>query len=239
MSDNGSAMTAAEIREGLERLGIQPETTLPYSPEQNAKQEVFWAQVEGRLLPMLEGEHELTLDLLNRATQAWVEQEYHRKVHREIGVTPLERYLAGPAVGRPAPSMDALRWAFSTEVRRTQRRSDGTITVEGVRFEIPSVYRALSTLHVRVARWDLSGLQLVDPRTGHFLVTLLPLDKARNADGRRRPIGPGSIRATDTRPAPTGIAPHLRQLMADYAATGLPPGYLVHDDSSDPEEQDS
>jgi len=31
-------------------------------------------------------------------------------------------------------------------------------------------------------------------------------------------------------PAPTGIAPHLRRLMADYAATGLPPAYVPKDE---------
>ena len=50
LTDNGAAMLAAEVRQGLETLGIVHETTLPYSPYQNAKQEVFWAQVEGRLL---------------------------------------------------------------------------------------------------------------------------------------------------------------------------------------------
>ena len=39
LSDNGPAMTAAEITEGLRRLGILHHTTLPYSPYQNAKQE--------------------------------------------------------------------------------------------------------------------------------------------------------------------------------------------------------
>ena len=64
MSDNGSAMVAAEVREGLLRLGIVHETTLPYSPYQNGKQEVFWGQVEGRLLAMLEGCKELDLSQL-------------------------------------------------------------------------------------------------------------------------------------------------------------------------------
>src|SRR5216683_2637879 len=36
LSDNGAAMTAAEITEGLTRLGILHQTTLPYSPYQNA-----------------------------------------------------------------------------------------------------------------------------------------------------------------------------------------------------------
>ena len=55
ISDNGSAMTAAEISEGLARLGILHQTTLPYSPYQNGKQEVLWGSVEGRLMAMLEG----------------------------------------------------------------------------------------------------------------------------------------------------------------------------------------
>jgi len=37
MTDNGAAMCAAETREGLARLGILHETTLPYSPHHNAK----------------------------------------------------------------------------------------------------------------------------------------------------------------------------------------------------------
>ena len=36
MSDNGSAMTATEITEGLARLGILHQTTLPYSPYRTA-----------------------------------------------------------------------------------------------------------------------------------------------------------------------------------------------------------
>jgi len=48
-------MTAAETREGLLRLGITGTTTLPYAPFQNAKQEIVWSQIEGRLLAMLEG----------------------------------------------------------------------------------------------------------------------------------------------------------------------------------------
>ena len=39
MSDNGSAMLADEFTEGLLRLGILHETTLPFSAYQNGKQE--------------------------------------------------------------------------------------------------------------------------------------------------------------------------------------------------------
>jgi hypothetical protein len=40
-------MIAEELKQGLLRLGVVHETTLPYSPYQNGKQESFWAGLEG------------------------------------------------------------------------------------------------------------------------------------------------------------------------------------------------
>ena len=234
MSDNGSAMLAAEFTEGLERLGILHQRILPYSPYINAKQEVFWAQVEGRLMAMLEGEPELTLQQLNEATIAWVEFEYHRKIHSELSCTPLERYLQGPDVGRRCPDTAALRHAFCMQGRRKQRRSDGTFSLEGKRFEVPSQYRHLEVLHVHYARWDLSCVTLVDPHSNTQLSTLYPQDKSANASSERRTLAPQSDNNTNDKvvTAPTGIAPILKELMAEYAATGLPPAYLPKGDVS-------
>lgn len=228
MTDGGPAMTAHEVIEGLARLGIVHKLTLPYSPYQNGKQENFWAQVEGRLLAMLEGEKALTLALLNEATQAWVELEYNRERHSEIGEAPLTRFLAGPELLRPSPSSDELRLAFMAEERRTQRRSDGTASIEGRRFEVPSRYRHLERLAVRYASWDLSRVYLIDERTSAVLCQLFPLDRARNADGVRRTLTP-LVEMSTSPPAEPGIAPLLKKLMADYAATGLPPAYLPKD----------
>ena len=95
LTDNGAAMVAEEVGEGLLRLGIVHEKTLPYSPYQNGKQEVFWATLEGRLMEMLDGCAELSLDFLNQASQAWVEIEYHRAVHRETGCFPAGAFRPG------------------------------------------------------------------------------------------------------------------------------------------------
>lgn len=237
LSDNGSPMLAAETVEGLLRLGIVQYRTRPLSPEQNGKQENFWARVEGRLMPMLEGEPALTHSLLNSATQAWVEQEYHRTEHDELKRTPLCRYLAGPDVSRPSPSSEELRRAFRMEISRTQRRSDGTVTVEGVRFEVPSAYRTLAHVRLRVARWDLSSVDLIDPRSGRHLATLLPLDKEKNADRVRRAL-PEALSPKAPLEKSSGMAPLLRALMADYAATGLPPAYLPKNAPSKPSDED-
>src|SRR5262249_19596811 len=147
----------------------------------------------------------------------------------EIKEAPLERYLRGPSVGRDCPSSDVLRRCFRTEITRTQRRSDGTATVEGIRFELPSAYRTLVLLRLRVARWDLSNVDLVDPRSGNHPATLLPFDKTRNAERVRRVVRP--IGDDKDAARPSGIAPHLRALMAEYAATGLPPAYVPKDDA--------
>ena len=233
MTDNGAAMQAEEFQAGLHSLGILHESTLPYSPYQNAKQETFWATLEGRLMAMLEGQQALTLDHLNLLTQAWVEQGYHRRRHVEIGNTPLQRYLDASHVGRDCPSSQSLRQAFRRTVQRKQRHSDGTISLEGTRFEIPNGYRQLASPTVRYARWDLSAVELIDPRTLKSLCPLYPLDKSANAAGHRRALHsteeqtelPFAESATST-DAADELPPLLRQHLADYAATGQPPAYV-------------
>jgi hypothetical protein len=237
MSDNGAAMIAAETVQGLQRLGIHHEKTLPYSAYQNGKQEVFWAQVEGRLIAMLSGCKELSLVQLNEATLAWFEMEYNRKVHSELGSRPLECFIHERDVGRPCPGGEELRMAFTAAMRRTQRRSDGTISVEGIRFELPNRYRHLSRITVRYASWDLSHVYMADERTGKILCRIYPLDKHKNADGHRRKKEP-IVQAAEADVC-GAMAPLLRKLIADYAATGLPPAYLPKDEiQTDNEEQD-
>ena len=190
----------------------------------NGKQEAFWNQIEGRLLPMLEGVADLTLDQLNQVSQPWVESEYNRKVHSEIGQTPLQRFLDHKNVGQPCPATEKLQLAFTTEVRRTQRRSDGTLTLQGIRFEVPSRFGHLQELWLRFASWDLSTVYLADRKTGAILCRIYPVDKKKNAEGLRAP------RAGAASPLPPlsspGMAPLLQKIIQQYAATGLPPAYL-------------
>jgi hypothetical protein len=125
-----------------------------------------------------------------------------------------------------------LRLVFTRTDHRMARKSDGSVVIEGRRFEIPNRYRHLTRLEVRYACWDLGLIHLVDERTGKVLSRLYPQDKTRNADGLRRALDPISPEPVGVKPA-TGIAPLLARLIDQQAATGLPPPYIPKDEQGD------
>jgi putative transposase len=124
LSDNGAAMTAAEVVDGLTRLGVLQQTTLPYTPEANAKIEILWASVEGRLMAMLEHVADLSLARLNEATLAWVEHEYFPLGQLRDRSNPhgalsgrAERHAALPRQCRAAPCLHQDREADAEKER--------------------------------------------------------------------------------------------------------------------------
>ena len=68
---------------------------------------------------------------------------------------PLARYLAGPNVRRECPAAAELAAAFRIEVARRQRRSDGTVSLAGARFEVPARYRHLTVVPVSYTHLDV------------------------------------------------------------------------------------
>ena len=147
---------------------------------------------------------------------------------------PRDFLLAGRAVRpradvlRYSPSSESLRDAFRLEAKRSQRQSDGTISLEGVRFEIPARYRHFREVTVRYARWDLGRVDLVDERSGVTLAPIYPLDKTANADGRRAVIEPGGtdVPPEGRRRTAGELPPLLKSILQEYSATGMPPAYL-------------
>ena len=229
-------MIARETQNGMIDLGITPSPTLPYSPEQNAKVEVFWAGLEGRLMKLVERVEPLSLAFLNQATAAWLEGDYNHRLHEELETTPAKRMLEGPDVSRPPPEISVLRRRFTVKDTRSQRKGDGSVSIEGVRFELPSRLRTLRRPTLRFRSWDLSSAWVVDPRNDDVLAEIRPIDKEKNAVRGRRLLEavPGHIAIPpgDTEAVP----PLLGKLLADYAATGLPPSYLPKDEIPSDEE---
>jgi hypothetical protein len=181
-------------------------------------------------MEMLEGVPKLTLEFLNEATQAWAEIEYNRAEHREIKSSPVERFATAADVLRFSPCSDSLRDAFRLEATRRQRISDGTISLEGIRLEIPSRYRHFRDVLVRYARWDLGRVDLIDPHQGTILARIYPLDRSANADAQRAPLDPDKNETpseeSGTQRSDTELPPLLKKILEEYSATGMPPAYL-------------
>jgi len=233
LNDNGSAMTSSEFTEGLKRLSITHFTTLPYCPEQNGKQERFFGTVEGRLMSQLENKENLTLNELNTATAAWVELGYNQYVHEEIKQTPLNYFLKGKNLHRECPGSDKLTLSFTRQKSRVPRRFDSTLTINGVRFELPWVYRNLPRVIVRFMEWNLSNAWLMDQEGEQLVAVIFPQNSKENYFNRRKSVDGEENERVKVKDQ---IAPLLSQMMEDYAATGLPPAYISKIDDGESDE---
>lgn len=230
LTDNGKPMTSEEFTQGLSRLSINHFTILPYSPWQNGKQERFFSQLERRLMDMMENRQELSLKELNDFTIAWIEREYNLSKHEEIKETPVERFSRDSNVGRPSPGQEELKLYFCREEGRTQRKTDGTISVDGKRYEIPDRYRHVKRVFIRFAEWDLSSIHMVNKQTGQVLCPIYPTDKYKNAGEGRRPRNPETKQEIEANPKDE-VAPLLRKYMEEFKEKGLPMPYLTQDEN--------
>lgn len=232
MSDNGRAMKSAEFTRGLNSLSVQHDLTAPYTPEHNAKLERFWGTVEGQLMPMLENKKGLTLSELNDATQAWVEMGYNREYHEEIRCPPIERFSSDQNRHRACPNGEDLSLAFTRQVTRKPRHFDSSVSIDGVRFEIPWQYRHMERVIIRYSEWDLSSGWLMSPDGDRPVSRILPADLNGNSSGIRRSVDPHGEIAVQTDP-PDEVAPLLKKMMQEYSATGLPPAWLPTHETED------
>ena len=132
----------------------------------------------------------------------------------------VELINANSALG-VAPSYQTVRRFYRNKglMRLPRRRGDE-------RFELPGQLRHLLTLTVRYARWDLTHVHVICDQTGLVLAPLYPLDKTKNADGRRRALPTAPVVLPRQESSDDQMAPLLKRLMADFAATGRPPAYL-------------
>jgi hypothetical protein len=97
------------------------------------------------------------------------------------------------------------------------------LTINGVRFELPWTYRHIEKVIVRYTEWNLSNAWLMDLEGENLITLIYPQNSKENYFLKRKATQPepqNNEQPTDE------IAPLLVQMMADYAATGLPPAYL-------------
>jgi putative transposase len=77
-----------------------------------------------------------SIDALNRAFTAWVEDDYHQSEHSSLGMRPIDRFGLDLSRIRFLPPSDVNEELYIVEQNRTVL-ADNTFSLKNVRFEAP------------------------------------------------------------------------------------------------------
>lgn len=184
--DNGSCYRGKVLAAACARLGIRLVHARPYDAEARGAMERFWRTMRQQVtdhLGVLTGLHPLRV-----ALWTWLDRRYHRHPHGGLmGDTPMHAWREGLR-RLPAPfSARQLAEALEVPLRRKVAK-DGTLSVDGVLYEVAGSHLAGQTLEV-----------VIDPLTDKLL-------RARH-QGRDVPIGRCDPRANARRGRPVPSEP--------------------------------
>ncbi|MBC8556051.1 MAG: DDE-type integrase/transposase/recombinase [Candidatus Brocadiales bacterium] len=91
--DNGAVYRSIHMRSACAELGIKPPVfTKPYRPMGHGKIEAFNRFCNNNFIAETKASHISTLDELNEAFVAWLEEEYNHRPNTELGMTPHARW---------------------------------------------------------------------------------------------------------------------------------------------------
>ena len=204
--DNGAAYRAHTLQGICARLGIHLIYCRPYAPEGKGKLERWHRTFRDQFLSELDERHITHLDDLNARLWAWLEQLYHRTPHAGLdGLTPLARYQQDlpkiRSLGPQAAQIDAL---FHHRINRFVRK-DGTVSYQGVRFEVPF---EMAGKTIRLVVDPHAGTVLgVENESGERLGSATALDTLANLKRvRRKPVPVSDV------PSPERAATNLVEL---------------------------
>jgi len=132
--DNGSNYSSLEVSLVCRRIGAILCHTPVRDGAAKGKVERFFRTVrEGFLTRSLDLS---SLAALNRAFVAWLEDDYHQRVHSSLGMKPIDRFGLDLARIRFLPPSDVSDELFFVEQQRSAL-ADNTFSLKNTRFEAP------------------------------------------------------------------------------------------------------
>lgn len=137
--DNGSNYASLEMTQVCQRIGAILCHTPVRDGAAKGKVERFFRTVRESFLTRA---LDLTsLDALNRAFFAWVEDDYHQREHGSLGMKPIDRFGLDLGRVRFLPPSDVNDELFFVEQDRTVL-ADNTFSLKNTRFEAPRDLRS-------------------------------------------------------------------------------------------------
>jgi len=136
-TDNGKIYRSDTLHFACASLGIILTHTQPYDPASKGKIERFFRTVKTRFFPLLHADPANSLAQLNERFWAWLEEDYHRKLHASLeGKTPLEVYVSQVEQIKLLDDPGQLDPVFlKRETRKVKH--DATLSLNGKLFQVP------------------------------------------------------------------------------------------------------
>ncbi|MCB0936493.1 MAG: DDE-type integrase/transposase/recombinase [Mycobacterium sp.] len=147
--DNGSAFVDSWLLRACAKLGIRLVHSTPHRPQGRGKIERFFRTVREQFLVEITDttaeqlaaaslDARTALAELNALLTAWIETEYHQRIHTETGQTPTDRWQQGwsrlgrtPAMPTAADLTEAFLWSEYRVVTKT-----ATVSLHGNTFQV-------------------------------------------------------------------------------------------------------
>jgi putative transposase len=209
--DNGQVYSAHQINAICAELGIRKINCKPYSPEGKGKIERFFKTVRTDFLTELTHEKISQLHQLNNKFWAWLEQEYHQKLHSATNETPNISWRNNVTPFMKKIDEKQLQSIFLWREKRKVSKL-GLVSLAGLQFEVSSILVGKS-VEVRYNHFDLS--QVFIYREGRFL------QKARQTKISRWNTAKKQQQTQQPKPAPKSNINHLAYLEQQHQHTKI------------------
>jgi len=170
--DNGMVFRSKKMAQICASLGMHRTIfTTPYRPEGHGKIEAFNRLCRAQFIAELKASPIRTLEDLNRAFLAWLEMEYNRRKHTELGIPPHERWLRDAERVKYVDE-EKMRRSFLFNVDRSADKT-GVFKLHGCRYQVGW---ELAKKKFQVL-YDPEKLELVEIfRDGKFVQKAKPLN---------------------------------------------------------------
>lgn len=178
--DNGKVYRSQLFHSACARMGTTVCHTEPYDAASKGKIERFFRTVRERFLPLLP-QPITSLEELNKSFWQWLEEDYHRRVHSSLGMSPLDKYLTQV---KQVKVVNDPTWVQQLFMKRENRRvnNDATISILKRLFEVPPTLIG-QKVQVRFEPENLNEvLVFVDDK---FVARATPVNAADNARVKR------------------------------------------------------
>jgi len=133
--DNGKVYSSDRLHFACASLGITLIHTKPYDAASKGKIERFFLTVRKRFIPLLTENDLSSLDTLNQKFFTWLEEDYHRKTHSSIDMTPLDKYMSQISGVKTINDPDKIKMLFLKRQKRKVKH-DATISVNSQLYEV-------------------------------------------------------------------------------------------------------